>query len=304
MKDILTIIKKTFAAWSEDRAMAWAAAVAYYTLFSIAPLLLIAISVAGLVFGEQAAQGEISEQLNSLIGEKGAQAVQEMLASANKPRAGIIGTIVGFLVLLWGASTVFRYLRMALDVMWEVEPKPGGGVKAIFKTGIISMGMVLTIGFILLIALAVSALLSAFWDAVGSRLPALQTALPFIDFAFSILVITILFAAMFKILPHAILRWRHVWLGALLTAILFAIGKMAIGYYIGQSNITSSYGSIGSVIVLLIWVNYSAWIFFLGAEFTQVYMEHKGQEIRPRSDAIRVKKKLITEDTSEENGPK
>ncbi len=282
-------IKKVYFSYLEDKAMAWAAAVAYFTTFSIAPMLLIAISVAGLFYESQDVRGEIFNQIESLLGPEGASAIQTMISAASREGGGILGTIIGFLILAWTSSSVFRYLQLALDQIWHVDQKEGN-IKTFAKARAISFGMVLTIGFILLVSLIISAVLSAFWGRVDNYLPFSSTFIAGMDFIVSLLIITLLFAALFKILPHADLQWKHVWFGGFVTAALFVIGKTAIGFYIGQSDLASSYGSVGSLIIILIWVFYSAQIFFFGSEITKVYVQKKGQIITPSSDAVKIER--------------
>jgi membrane protein len=286
VKRIVELFKKTFQEWQEDKASRLAAALAYYTAFSIAPLFVIAIAIAALVFGEEAAQGKIFWQLRDLVGQDAAKAIQSLLVSSSKPAEGTIATIISVALLFFGASNVFSQLQDALNTIWEVAPKPGIGVKGIVKTRILSFGIVLGIGFLLLVSLILSAVLAGLGNYFGELMPGLQVLWTILNFGLSFGVITLLFALMFKFLPDAKIAWSDVWIGALLTALLFTIGKSLIGLYLGNSGVGSTYGAAGSFVVLLLWVNYSAQILFFGAEFTQVYANKYGSRIIPKKNAV------------------
>lgn len=253
------------------------AALAFYTLFSVAPLLLIAISVAGLVFGEQAARNEILAQASDLLGETSAQALQSMLEQVSKPGAGLIGTVVGVVTLLIGATTVFGELQSALDRIWSVpEPTVRSSAWSLVRARLLSLGLILGIGFLLMVSLVASAAVSAlsrWWAPFFERLGFVPT---FLDLGVSLALITVLFAMIYKLMPSAKVAWRDVWVGAVLTALLFTIGKFLIAFYIGRSGVASPFGAAGSVVVLLMWVYFSAQIFLLGAEFTWVYANRHG----------------------------
>ncbi len=276
-----SFLMKVFSEWSADSAFIWSAALAYYTLFSLAPMLLIAIAIAGLAFGHEAAQGQIMSQMQNLVSTDGAKAIQEILQSANKPKAGIISTVLGSVVLLWGASAVFSTLQQALHTMFNIRVKANAGIWGFVRSRFLSIGMVIGIGFIMLASLVVSAGLSSLWDYLGALTSFPKAIFPIMDVILSVGVITLLIALIFKFLPEAIIRWRDVWIGSVITAVLFTIGKWAIGIYLGKSDMASAYGSLGSVVVLIVWVNYSALILFLGAEFTQVYANLHGPGVLP-----------------------
>jgi membrane protein len=253
------------------------AALSYYTAFSLSPLLIIAIAVAGLLFGREAVEGYIVEQIGGLIGEETGRAIQTMIASSRRPAAGIIGSVVGVLTLAIGASGVFAELQDSLNTIWKVQPKAkGSGVLKIIRARFLSFAMVLTIGFLLLISLLVHAALAACGKFMGGLFPGTEALLHVINLVISFGVITLLFAMMFKMLPDVKIAWRHVWIGAGMTALLFTIGKFLIGLYLGKSGIASPYGAAGSLIVMLVWVYYSAQIFLFGAEFTHVYATRYG----------------------------
>jgi membrane protein len=284
-KDIFTLLKNAAQEWSEDKASRLAAALSYYTIFSLAPLLVIVIAIAGLVFGEEAAQQELVAQIEGLVGEEGAFAIQEMIAGASDTGDSILAAVVGFVLLLFGASGVFAQLQDAMNTMWEVKPKEGRGILALLKDRLLSFGMVLVIGFLLLVSLVLSAALSALSNFMAGLLPANEIIMQVISFAVSFAVISLLFALIFKYLPDAKVAWGDVWLGAIFTALLFTIGKELIGLYLGRSAVASTYGAAGSLVILLLWVFYSAQILFFGAEFTQVYANMFGSRIKPAEGA-------------------
>jgi len=285
--NLLALLKDTFADWNADRAPQLAAALAYYTIFSLAPLLIVVIAIAGLAFGHEAAQNQIVGQLQGMVGTEGAKTLQDMIQNANKPSTGILATIIGLVTLLLGAAGAFGQMKAALNIIWNVPPSSEGGIKGIInniKNQLLSLTIVLGIGFLLLTSLVLSAALAAVSNFVGDRLP-----LPFvwhvIDFAVSFGIITLLFAAIYKVLPDAEIAWSDVWIGAAITSLLFVIGKLLIGLYIGHSSVASTYGAAGSLVVLLLWIYYSAQILFFGAEFAQVYANRYGSRISYRSTA-------------------
>ncbi|MFC4160767.1 YihY/virulence factor BrkB family protein [Chitinimonas lacunae] len=265
------------SAWIDDYAPSMGAALAYYTVFSLAPLLLIVISVAGLVFGAEVARDAILTEMRMLIGMQGAQAVETLLSSVSKPAESTAATLVGVVVLLIGATTVFAELQDALDRIWRVaRPDNRSGVWSLLRTRLLSFGMILGIGFLLIVSLVASAalaMLEKWWAPwFGEWLKVAQV----VNFLLSFGLITTVFAMIYKIMPRVRISWRDVWLGALVTALLFTIGKAFIGWYIGTSGVASGYGAAGSLIVLLLWVYYSAQIFLLGAEFTWIYAHQFG----------------------------
>jgi membrane protein len=285
------LLKNAAGEWLEDDAPTLGAALAYYTVFSLAPLLIISISIAGWFFGQEAAQGQIFEQLRGLIGESSAQAMQDMVQSAQRtPKTGIAATIIGVVTLLFGASGVFGQLQTSLNRIWGVEPKPGRGILGIIQDRILSFGFILVVGFLLLVSLILTAAIALLGEWFGGMVPAIETFVHMINFVMSLAVITMLFAMMFKFLPNAKIAWRDVWIGAFITAVLFTIGKFVLGLYLGKSGVDSSYGAAGSLIVLLLWVYYSSQILFYGAEFTQVYANRFGSRVAPDETAVAVKK--------------
>jgi membrane protein len=252
------------------------AALAYYTIFSLAPLLLIAIAIAGVVFGAQAAHGQVTRQIEGLIGQDGARAVQSMIQSARKPAHSAIAGVIGILALLVGASGVFREIQDALNTIWHANPDTQGGIREIIKARLLSFGMVLGIGFLLLVSLLFSAVLPALAKYLGAFLSTPAVFLHFCDFLFSLLFITLLFAMTFKLLLKVKIAWSDVWAGALLTSLLFTLGKFLLGFYIGRSVSASAYGASGSLVIVVAWIYYSALLLYFGAEFTRVYANKLG----------------------------
>ena len=251
------------------------AAIAYYTVFSLAPMLVIVIAIAGLAFGRQAAEGALFDGLADLVGPESAGAVQAMLRSASSTRTGILATVVGFGTLIIGATAVFSELQSALNVIWKAPVSGGVGVSHLLKSRLLSLSVVLVIGFLLLVSLVISTALAAFSDYLNSILPGLATVLHIIHLTLSFSFTTVLFAMMFKILPDNPVEWNEVWLGGAVAALLFTVGKHLISFYIGSSNMASTYGAAGALIIVLVWVFYSAQIFLLGAEFAKAYSDQK-----------------------------
>ncbi|MBS1153656.1 MAG: ribonuclease [Myxococcaceae bacterium] len=263
------MVKQSFGAWVDDDVPTHAASLAFYTVFSIAPTLIIAVAVAGIIFGEEAARGEIRTQIEGLVGPAGAQVIEDLMANAARPGAGLLASVLGILILFFGATGVFAALHTALNHIWGVKPKKSNGVIAFLRTRLLSFGMVLGVGFLLLMSLVISAAISALGKVLqsGDFERVWQPA----NFVFSFGVVTVLFAMIYKLLPDLQIAWRDVWLGAGVTAGLFNIGKFLIGLYLGKSSVASSYGAAGSFAVLLLWIYYSTMVLFLGAEFTRVY---------------------------------
>ncbi len=286
-KHLFELCKKAVMAWIDDFAPSMGAAISYYTMFSLAPLLLIVIAVAGALFGREAVQGQIVEQLSGLIGHDGATAVQGLIKSASEPKKGLIAGTISVVVLIVGATTVFAELQSALDRIWHVpeQDKPSG-VWAVLRARVLSFGLILGVAFLLMVSLSVSAGVAAFGTWVGGMLPGWELLLQGINILISLGIETLMFAMIFKLMPTVPIGWRDVWIGALVTAVLFEIGKIGIGLYIGKSGITSSFAAAGGLVVLLAWVYYAAQIFLLGAEFTKVYAgEHGSKAGAPKLDA-------------------
>jgi membrane protein len=268
--------RQAVSAWIDDRAPSMGAALAYYTLFSMAPLLLIVVSVAGLIFGADAARGEIVGQLRDLMGESGAQTVQQLLESVNWPAGGVLATLLGLGLMLVGATTVFAELQDTLDIVWRAPPRQAGGLWALLRARLLSFGLILGVGFLLIVSLlfnAAIALLQRRWAPHLSQWELLATVL---NIASSFALTTMMFAMIYKLMPRVRIAWADVWVGAMVTALLFGVGANAIGYYITHSAVASGFGAAGSLVVLLLWIYYSAQIFLLGAEFTWVYAHRLG----------------------------
>ncbi len=278
MKMLWQVSKAAIEGWKADFASSMGAALAYYTVFSIAPLLVIVIAIAALAFGHATAQQEIMAQASELIGDQGADALQAMLASARKPGQGIFAGALSFIALVFGAIGVFGELESDLNRIWKVDTTRRSGLWGIVRGRLLSFGMVITIGFILLVSLVVSAGLAAWGNYWSGMFAGIEVLLHAANFAVSLAVITVSFAFIYKFLPQTHIEWRDVWVGAAVTALLFTIGKFLIGLYLGKSTVASSYGAAGSLALLLLWVYYSAQIFLLGAEFTKVYAEHRGRQ--------------------------
>lgn len=286
LKTLFSLLKETFDEWNEDKAPRLAAALAYYTAFSIAPLLIVAIAIAGLFFGEEAVRGQVSQQISGAVGTQAAGAIEEMLVNFNQPQAGTLAAVIGVITLLLGAAGLFGQLQDALNTIWEVAPKPGGGILLMLRQRFISFTMVLGIGFLLLVSLVISAGVTLAGNLVARFLPEQELVLQLVNLLLSFGIITLLFALIYKILPDVEIAWRDVWLGAAVTSLLFNVGKFLIGLYLGSSTVGSAYGAAGSFVVLLIWVNYSAQILLFGAEFTQVFARRFGSKIQPSANAV------------------
>lgn len=282
-KALFALLEATCSEWSKDKVPRMGAALAYYTIFSLAPLLIIATAIAGLAFGAQAAQGHITGRIQGLIGRDGASAVQAMIQLAHKPAHSTIASMIGVLALLLGASWVFSEMQDALNSIWHVNPDAKGGlcksgVWKLVKARLLSCGMVLGIGFLLLVSLLLSAVLATLAKYLGSVLPIPTAVLQSVDFLFSVLSITVLFAIIFKLLPNVEITWNDVWVGATLTSLLFTVGKFFIGFYIGKSVSASAYGAAGSLVILVAWIYYSALLLYFGAEFTRIYATKLGSQ--------------------------
>ena len=282
VKSLWPLVKESVSQWSDDYAPSMGAALAYYTIFSIAPLIVIAIAVAGFAFGADAARGEIFAQLRGLIGDEGATAIQGLVKSASEPGQGTFAAIAGVVTLLIGATTVFGELQSDLDRIWDVPKSTESGIVALLRGRLLSFGMILGIGFLLLVSLVLSAGLAAlakFWD---TWFEGWEVALQAVNFVVSFAIITGLFAMIYKLLPRCRIEWKDVWVGAMVTSLLFALGKLLIGLYLGKSGVTSGFGAAGSLVIVLVWVYYSSQIFLLGAEFTKTYAHSHGSLIGQR----------------------
>ena len=272
LKRVFRMCKMAVVAWVDDFAPSMGAAISYYTVFSLAPLLIIVIAVAGALFGREAVQGQIVAQLSGLIGEDGATAVQGLIKSASDPGKGLLASLISFVVVVIGATTVFAELQSALDRIWHVpEKEKPSGIWGILRARFLSFGLVLGLAFLLMVSLVVSAGVAAFGNWTSGLAPGLEIVLQAVNIAVSLAITTLLFAMIYKLMPSVKIAWRDVWVGAAVTAVMFEVGKLLIGLYIGKSGVTESFAAAGSLVVLLAWVYYAAQIFLLGAEFTKVY---------------------------------
>jgi membrane protein len=272
-----TLAKQSVSAWSDDYASSMGAALAYYTLFSLAPLLLLVIAVAGLVYGADAARGAVIAQFSGLIGREGAVAIEGLLKSASEPARSAIASAIGVVTLIVGATSMFGELQSDLDRIWRAPAaiKPSG-ILGLLRTRLLSFGLIVSIGFLLLVSLVVSTGLAAFAKWYGGWFPGWIITIEIVNQAVSLVFVTALFALMYRILPSVRVLWHDVWRGAFATAVLFTIGKFLIGLYLGKAGVASGFGAAGSIVVLLVWVFYSAQIFLLGAEFTWLYAHRHG----------------------------
>ena len=276
-KQLFALCRKAVAAWADDYAPSMGAAISYYTIFSLAPLLVIVIAIAGALFGHDAAQAQIVAQVSGLVGREGATAVEALLHSVADPERGRIAGIISAIVLLVGATSVFAELQSALDRIWHVPEKDKpSGVWSVLRARLLSFGLILGLAFLLIVSLLVSAGLAAFDGWFGSLVPGWEVVLQSLNELISVVIIALLFALIFKLMPTAPIAWRDVWIGAGVTAILFELGKFAIGMYLGKSGMRESFAAAGSLVVLVAWVYYAAQIFLLGAEFTKVYADSHG----------------------------
>jgi len=280
-RDVFSLLKEAGSNWVDHEAMRLSAALAYYAVFSLAPLFIISISIAGIIFGEDAARGQITNQLSAYVGTQASDAIQSLVKSASSKTSGIWATIIGLVVLLFGASSVFGELKSALNIVWGVVAKPGRPILNLLLGRLFSFSMVLVIGFLLLASLLVSTALTAASKHLSVWIPATAGHWHWIDLSISLVVITVLFALIFKLLPNVIVAWRDVIIGALVTSILFTLGKTLIGFYLGSSSVASTFGAAGSLIVILLWIYYSTCILFFGAEFTRAFACHFDRGVVP-----------------------
>lgn len=289
ISSFFSIFKQTVSEWQQDKVSRLAAALAYYTTFALAPILVIAIAVASFLFEQSTVQSRIIEQIQGLLGENAASLIEEMLTSRAQSDGGLVATVVSVGLLILGASGFFIQLQDALDTVWNVVPKKEKKTKSVIlgliRDRILSFGMVLAIGFLLLVSLVLTAGLAAVSDSFGAQLPGWDAGWQILNAMVSFGIITLLFALIYKVLPDVKIAWRDVWVGAIITSLLFTLGKYLIGLYLGNSGVASAYGAAGSFVVLLLWIYYSAQILLFGAEFTQVYARRFGKDIRPDEHA-------------------
>ena len=294
------LVKHTATEWIDQGLSRMGAALAFYTLFAIAPLFIIVLAIAGLWFGEAAARRELFSQVSGLVGSEGGDAIQALISAANRPKTGAWATVIAVVTLFVGATGVFVQLQDALNSIWGVRRAPGRGLRNFIKDRLLSFALIVGIGFLLLVSLVLSAGLSALGKYMGGLLPVQETLWQGINFVVSFGVITLLFAMIFKLLPDVKIAWRDVWIGAMLTALLFNLGKFLLGLYLGRSSVTSAYGAAGSLVIVLLWVYYSAQILFFGAKFTQLYASQYSSHLEPAPGTATV---LLEEVVSEPSHP-
>lgn len=290
-----SFLKRILRDFSEDECSVRAAALAYYTVFALPPLLILLTIVVGIFWDPVEVQRSLESQFSTLVGRDGASAIREMLAHAKAPGTGPVASILGVLALLFGAIGAFMQLQGALNKAWEVKPDPKkGGVRQFIAKRLLSAGMVLAVAFLLMVSLAVSAVLSA----LGAKMAFVpEPALQAVDLTLSLAVITVMFAAIFRFLPDAEIDWRDVWVGALFTSMLFVLGKFAIGYYLGRSAPGDAFGAASALAVILVWIYYAGMIVLLGAEFTQAWAERRGARKEPETGAVHVEQREVVVDT-------
>jgi membrane protein len=277
------LTKGTLSSWMDVNAPRLGAALSFYSVLAVAPLLVLCIGLAGLVFGQEAAQGQVAAQVQNVVGAQGGQVIQTLLAESSRKSSGIIAASVGLLMLLFSASGVFGELRDSLNLVWGAKSASGSGIIGMIKYRFFSFAMVLGIGFLLLVSLLLNAAIAAAEKFFGGYLPLPGPVLHLINFLVSLVAVTVLFALLYKVVPDVHIEWQDVWIGAAVTALLFSIGKFLIGLYLGKASVGSAYGAAGSLVVFLVWVYYSAQIFFLGAAFTHEFSERHGSRAQARA---------------------
>ena len=285
-RTIWHLLKRTISEAGEDKIPRLAASLSYYTVLSLSPLVAVAIAIAGFAFGREAAEGQIAQQLQSVLGAQASEAIQTIVSHAHRTGTGVLSAVVGGVVLVIGASGVFGELQDSLNTIWEVAPQPNRGFKGMVKDRFFSFTMVLGVAFLLLVSLVISAALSAVGQWFSGAFAGSEAVWHVINIVVSLAVIAALFALLFKIVPDVTIAWKDVWIGAAVTAVLFVLGKFLIGLYVGKAAVASPFGAAGSLMVIVVWVYYSAHILFLGAEFTQIYARECGSKIVPARGAV------------------
>jgi membrane protein len=281
-----SLLKQTFKGWQKDNATVWCAALAYFTIFSLGPLLLIVISITGLVFSKTSAENNIYTQIQALLGSGGANMIETIIHHAKKPTAGIYGTVIGTITLMLGAVGMFGQLQQMLNTIWGVTQKPKSGMIGLVKSRLLNFSMIGVIAFLLLVSLVASTVIAGVGTYLGRLLPFSSIILEICNFLLSFIIISILFAFILKVLPDVEIKWKNTWVGAVVTSLLFTIGKAVIGIYIGHSGLSSEYGAAASLVILLLWVYYSSQILFFGAEFTKFYTLWQGYTIVPSQYSV------------------
>ncbi|MEP6756664.1 MAG: YihY/virulence factor BrkB family protein [Chthonomonadales bacterium] len=296
LAQITPLLKEAGRDWMEDKAPRLAAAFSYYTLFSLAPLLIIIVAIAGIFFGPEAATGQLAGQIENAVGPETAKVIQSLVVSASKPSAGIMATIIGTVTLIFGAMAVFGQLQDGLNTIWGVVPRPGRGFWEMIRERLLTFALVLGAGLLLLGLVLVNVVLTSWSHAVGSDMPGMWILTHIFNLVLSFGVITLLFAMIYRILPDVEILWSDVWGGAILASLLFALGKWFISLYLSVSSTGSAYGASGSLVVLLLWIYYSAQILFFGAEFTKVYAKKMRKNLKPADNADFVTNEMRVEE--------
>jgi membrane protein len=284
-KEAWSITKDAANSFGDDKATTFSAALAYYTIFAAAPLLLIAIAVGGIFFGKEASSGEIYAAVRGLVGPEGAKAIQSMVEASALSDSNVIATVVGVVTLIIGATTVFGQLQESLNQIWKVQPKPGSSIRTLLRQRLLSFSIVLVIAFLLLVSLVASAVLSGIQKFAAGLLPGSEVVWQVVNMGVSFVMTTFLFAAIYKILPDVKLGWKDVWSGGLITAFFFGIGKYLIGLYIGQSAVASTFGAAGAIVIILVWTYYTSAVLLFGAEFTRLRTIRRARDIQPKEGA-------------------
>jgi membrane protein len=294
LKSVGPLLKKSMSGFSEDKVPKLSASLAYYTVFSLAPLLIVIISLAGFFLGQEAVSGQLFHQISGIVGQASAKQIQEMISNASLSGKGTVSLIIGIVTLLIGATSMFGEMQDSINGIWGIKVHPKAGIKAVIKNRLLSFGMVGTLGFLLLVSLAATTVVEGLGDRLKNIFPGGSVVLFYIiNLLLTLATTTVLFAGVFKVLPDAKNRWKDVWIGAGATAVLFLIGKFLIGLYIAKSNVGSTYGSAGSLIVLLLWIYYSSFILYFGAEFTKHYLVEYGNGIQPNKYAVPMEGSIV-----------
>lgn len=293
------ILKQTFSDFMDDKVLKLSAALSYYTIFSIAPMLIVIITLCEVFLGKEAIEGSIYGQINSFVGNDAAIQIQQMIKNAALSGDSTWATVVGIVTLIFGATGVFGEIQDSINFIWQLKAKPKNGILKILINRLLSFSMVISLGFILLVSLALNGLIELFSKQLARLLPEVTMILVYvINLCLTFGVISLLFAIIFKVLPDAKVKWKHVIIGAMTTAVLFMVGKFAIGFYLGASKVGTAYGAAGSIVIILLWVYYSAIILYFGAEFTQVYVQYHGEQIRPNEYAVYYKEVPVEAETN------
>lgn len=300
LKNIWSFAKELFDEYGKDNAFQKGAALAYYTIFSIAPIIILVIAVAGVFLGKEAVNNEIFDQLDGLIGSEAAAQTQEIVKNSARSKGNFMATVIGIVTLVFGATGVFNELQSSLNSIWSIKTKPKNSIIGFLLTRLFSFGMIVTIGFVLLVSLVLNSIIVAFSDKLVEHFSMMTTVLVNLtNFIISLVMTGVLFGLIYRILPDAKVSWRSVMAGGMFTSVLFTIGKYAIGLYLGTSSVGTTFGAAGSIVVLLLWTYYTSQILFIGAEFTYVYAKRRGEPILPNSHAVRIIRQEVDAETGE-----